>query len=287
MPGFITTADGADTTVTPLVTSSQEAMPMQMERVRFLPDPAALAQGFSPTGEHYPLVVRVEGAVQSAFPAGPPAPAEGEEEAGDDSAASDAEHLSESREPLNLIVVADVDILSDRLWVRVQNFFGQQIASAWANNGDFAINGLDNLTGNSDLISIRGQAVSQRPFTTVQALEREASTRFQATEQQLQEELREAEQKLAELQRSREAAGDNNLIMSAEQQAELDRFRQRQLEIRRELRQVRRELDRDIESLGSWLKFINIALIPLLLSIGALSVLWLRARDRAREEKTA
>jgi len=287
MPGFITTSDGADTTVTPLITSSQQAMPMQVERVRFLPDPAALNQGFSPTGEFYPLAVRVEGKARTAFPDGPPV---GDEsgaaaDAGEEDTAG-ADHLGESSQPLNLIVVADVDMLSDRLWVRVQNFFGQQIASAWANNGDFAINGLDNLTGDSDLISIRGQAISQRPFTTVQDLQREASTRFQATEQQLQEELREAEQKLAELQRSREAAGDNNLLMSAEQQAELDRFRQRQLEIRQELRQVRRELDRDIELLGSWLKFINIALVPLLLSIGALSVLWLRSRDRARETTT-
>lgn len=287
MPGFITAVDGAETTITPLISSSDQAMPMQVDRVRFLPDPSALAQGFSATGEVYALAVRVAGSVKSAFPDGAPPVEAAEGEESEDAAAEEVAHLSESQEPLNLIVVADADMLSDRLWVRIQNFFGQQIATAWANNGDFAINSLDNLTGNSDLISIRGQAVSQRPFTTVAALEREASARFQATEQQLQEELRETEQKLGELQSSREAAGDNTLLMSAEQQAELDRFRQRQLEIRKELRQVRRELDRDIEVLGSWLKFINIALVPLLISIGALSVLWLRARDRAVEAKAA
>lgn len=290
MPGFLQVADGATERVTPLITSSNEAMPMQVERVRFLPDPAALAQGFSATGEEYLLAARVGGSVSSAFPDGPP---EDDGEASDTTdgegsgSEAQAEHLGESQQPLNLIVVADVDLLSDRLWVRVQNFFGQQIATAWANNGDLTINGLDNLTGNSDLISIRGQAISRRPFTTVEALEREASDRFQATEQQLQEELQETEQKLTELQASREAAGDNALLMSAEQQAELDRFRARQLEIRQELRQVRRELDRDIDLLGNWLTFINIALIPLLISIAALSTLWLRARDRAREVKAA
>jgi ABC-type uncharacterized transport system involved in gliding motility auxiliary subunit len=260
--------------------------------VRFLPDPSQLYQGFAPTGEHYILAARLQGKVQTAFPDGAPAginqtdkqhDEQNKDEEKDEKSTSS--HLKESAEPVNVIIVADTDLLTDRLWVRQQNFFGQRIVAAWANNGDFITNALDNLTGNSDLISIRGRATSSRPFTTVEALEREANNRLLATEQQLQEELRETERKLTELQQSR--SDNNTLILSPEQQAELERFQQRKLEIRKQLRQVRRDLDKNIEQLGTTLKLINIALIPLLLSGIALCAVWMRARRRKMGAKPA
>jgi ABC-type uncharacterized transport system involved in gliding motility auxiliary subunit len=256
-------------------------MPIPAERMGLLPDPGQLQQGFEPTGETYILAARLQGMVKSAFPDGPPNNSTTE---GKDAASKDEEnpptttHLTESKTPINLIVVADTDLLTDRLWVRTQNFFGQRIVTAWANNADFVVNALDNLTGNNDLISIRGQAVSARPFTTIDAIEREANTRFLATEQQLQQELQETERKLGELQTAR--GDDNTMIFSPEQQAELDRFQQRKLEIREQLRKVRRDMDRDIERVGTVLKVVNIGLIPLLLSVLALAVVWIRHRRR-------
>ena len=285
LAGYFSSRENAETTLLPLLTSSKSAMPMAVDQVRFLPDPSQLYQGFAPTGEHYILAARLQGKVQTAFPDGAPAginqtdkqhDEQNKDEEKDEKSTSS--HLKESAEPVNVIIVADTDLLTDRLWVRQQNFFGQRIVAAWANNGDFITNALDNLTGNSDLISIRGRATSSRPFTTVEALEREANNRLLATEQQLQEELRETERKLTELQQSR--SDNNTLILSPEQQAELERFQQRKLEIRKQLRQVRRDLDKNIEQLGTTLKLINIALIPLLLSGVALCAVWMRARRR-------
>lgn len=279
LAGYLEAKEGAANTLEPLITSSELAMPIPAERMGFMPDPGQLQQGFEPTGETYVLAARLQGNVKSAFPDGPPKNSATEAE---DTASKDPEnsstttHLTESKTPINLIIVADTDLLTDRLWVRTQNFFGQRIVSAWANNGDFVVNALDNLTGNNDLISIRGQAVSARPFTTIDAIEREANTRFLATEQQLQQELQETERKLGELQTGR--GDDNTMIFSPEQQAELDRFQQRKLEIRKQLRKVRRDMDRDIEQVGTVLKVINIGLIPLLLSVLALAVVWMRRR---------
>src|SRR5690606_25590797 len=151
---------------------------------------------------------------------------------------------------------ADTDLLTDRLWVQVQNFLGQRLANAFANNGDPFINGLDILSGSRALIGTRGRATSSRPFTTAQALQRQAEDRFRETEQQLQQELSDTARRLNELQTGRNESGA--LVLSAEQRAELERFRDRQLEVRRELRDVRRQLNADIDSLGSWLKFLNV-----------------------------
>jgi ABC-type uncharacterized transport system involved in gliding motility auxiliary subunit len=227
----------------------------------------------------------------SAFPDGPPvaaddeAPADGdqatEEGADAESAGSEASsHLTESSEPANVIIVADVDLLSDRMWVQTQSFFGQQVANAFADNGAFAINALDNLSGSNDLIDVRSRATSARPFTRVEELRRQAEARFRETEQNLQRELEETERRLSELQSAREDAGD--LLMTAEQQAEIDRFIDRRIEIRQELRAVQRDLDRNIEQLGTVLKVTNIALVPVLLTIFVLAAMWRRTRRPGR-----
>ncbi len=179
------------------------------------------------------------------------------------------------------MLVGDVDILSDRLWVQAQNFLGQRLVTAFANNGDFVINALDNLSGSAALIGLRSRATYSRPFTTVEALRRQADLEFRATEDRLEAELTQTEQRLGELQAARND-GSSSLLMSPEQQTEIQRFLDQQVRIRQELRAVRRNLDADIDRLGTWLKVINIALVPVLLTLLALGVVVVRARRKAR-----
>jgi ABC-type uncharacterized transport system involved in gliding motility auxiliary subunit len=247
----------------PLLFSSTDATLVSADRVRFLPDPSELYRDFAATGERYPIAVRVRGSFKSAFP----------------EKANETGHIAESREPGNLILVADTDILSNRTWVQVQPFFGQQVFNAFANNGEFNVNAVDNLSGSSALISIRGRGTTQRPFARVEDLRRQAEQRFRDTEQRLQDELRQTEQRLNELQR---AKGDqqNALILSPEQQAEIKRFRDQKVQIRKQLREVRRNLDQDIERLGTTIKLINIALVPLCVVVIAILFHMRRAQRR-------
>jgi ABC-type uncharacterized transport system involved in gliding motility auxiliary subunit len=257
--GALAMLEDAALSLEPLVQSSTDAALVPADRLRFLADPATLFQDFVPTGTTYVLAGRLSGTAKTAFPE-----------------RSGAGHRSESAEPVEIVVVADSDVLSDRLWVQIANFFGQQVMNAFANNGDFVTNAVDNLTGSSALISIRGRATSARPFTTVERLRRQADARFREKERELQAELAETERTLNELQQQKDQT--QATVLSAEQRAELQRFQQRKVEIRRELRQVRRQLDADIESLGNWLKVINIALVPLLLTAGAIAFAWWRRR---------
>lgn len=256
--GFFALAKDSPSKLVLLLQSSDQSMAVPTERIKFLPDPSALLTGFKPSGEHYVIAGRLEGQFKTAFP-----------ERKDDG------HLAESKDKGEILLVADTDILSDRLWAQVQNFFGQKVLNAFANNGDLFLNAVDNLAGSSDLISIRGRATSQRPFTTVDALRRAADERFRAKEQELQKELSETERKINDLQSSK--SKDQALVLSPEQKAEIDNFMKRKVEIRKELRDVRRQLDADIERLGSKLKFLNIVLVPLLLTLAALGyAVWKR-----------
>jgi ABC-type uncharacterized transport system involved in gliding motility auxiliary subunit len=264
--GFITRKEDAAAALTPLVQTSDLAGPVAAASLAFMMDPEMLRRDFKPTGEHYTLAARVSGKVPSAFPNGAPG----------GTAPGAKPHLAAAENPINVVIVADTDLLTDRLWVQQQNFFGQRVSTAFANNGDFVVNALDNLAGSSDLIAIRGRATFSRPFVRVQELRREAENRFRVNEERLKQELQDTEQKLTELQASRKDG--NAMILSPEQAAELERFQDQRLAIRKELRQVQRNLDQDIESLGNWLKAINIGAMPVAISLISLAVLALRRR---------
>lgn len=270
LAGHFTLADGAKVKLTPLLTSSPEAELLPAARFQFLQDPGELLNGFTPTGMKYVLAARLEGPLKSAFPDGPPAAPDREQPV---DAALKAQHLA-STDNASIVLVGDVDVLSDRLWVQAQNFLGQRLLNTFANNGDFVINALDNLSGSADLIGLRSRAIYTRPFTRVEELRREADAKFRATEQQLQAELTDTERKLGELQSARN--DKSSVLMSPEQQQEIQRFLDQQAKIRSELRAVRRNLDASIDRLGTTLKVLNIAVVPILLTLIALIVVFVK-----------
>jgi ABC-type uncharacterized transport system involved in gliding motility auxiliary subunit len=266
--GFLTPIKGATTRFESILQTSDESEPMPASRFAMLFDPSSLRDGFKPTGQHYTIAARVTGKVKTMFPGGPPQGV---------TLANGEKALKESLKPLNLIVFADTDMLSDFMWVHEQNFFGQTVAQAWANNGDLVLNALDNLSGSADLISVRGRASYRRPFERVERLRQIADDRFRAKEQELEKELRDTEDKLTALQSKR--SDKSSLILTPEQEKELDQFQQEKVSIRKQLRAVRAGLDADIQSLGTTIKLLDILIVPLLL-IGALAIfaVWRRKR---------
>lgn len=276
MAGAVKAKQGADVTFEPLIHTSKEAVEFESSKFRFLPKVSSLAENFSPTGEEYAIAGRFQMQPNSAFPDGPPKSDEDEQS----EQVSSTAHLTKAKNTVNIIVVADVDMLTDRMWVNVQNFLGQEIYDAWASNGDFAVNAVDNLLGSSDLISVRGRATATKPFTRVEELRRQADDQFREQEQLLQNKLRTTEQKIAQLQSQRD--DQSSMILSPEQSAEIQRFQDEKLQVRKELRKVRHELDKNIHNLGAWLKAINIGLMPLILTILALVLSAIRIKKRVQ-----
>jgi len=258
---FALSKDVKDEKLTPLIQTTGDATTASSDKLKFLQDPSTLYTDYKPGGEHLIVAARLSGKFKTAFP----------ERSGEGA-------LKESKDEGQIILVGDTDILSDRLWVQIRPFFGQKIMNAFANNGDFAVNSLDNMAGSGDLISIRGRATSQRPFTTVEALKRSADERFRASEEELQKQLQDTERKLTELQSAK--TQDQAQILSPEQKTELDNFLKSKVEIRKKLRDVRRQLDADIEALGTKLKLVNIVLMPLLVTFAALAFAWWRVQRR-------
>ena len=278
--GHFTLLDGSTAEIEPLLTSSLDAALLPAIQVQMLSDPEMLQDGFMPTGESYILAARITGQLTTAFPDGQPQDIipDSEVAASIPEPSPASNNHTNSIENANVILVGDVDFLSDRLWVQRQNFLGQQLTTAFASNGDFVINSLDNLSGSAELIGIRARGTYSRPFTRVEALRRDADAQFRQTEQLLQAELTETETRLAELQAARTDEGA--LLASPEQQAEVQRFLDQQIRIRQDLRAVQRNLDQDIERLGVILQAINIVVVPLLLTLFALGTVALRRKRK-------
>ncbi len=236
-----------------LIASSSVSGSLDVIQFQTLSDPAELQQGFQSTGESYSVAVRLSGKSRSSFP----------EMSGEET------HIAET-EQLNVVIVADTDVLSDRLWVQVQNFFGQQVASAFADNGSFVVNLVENLSGSSALIEVRSRGQFSRPFVVVEELRRIAEAKYLRNAEDLQARLAETDRQLSELESAR--VDDGLLTLSPEQEAALVNFQGEKLRIRKELREVRHRLDQEIEQLGGKLKFINILLMPLLLTLALLGI---------------
>ena len=213
-------------------------------------------------GGPYVLAGRLTGSLKTAFP----------DRSGD-------RHLSVSKRAVNIVVVADTDLLSDRMWVQAQDFLGQQILNPFANNADFVYNAVDNLAGDDDLIQVRTRPTSNRPFERIEGVKRAAEVRYQDKARQLQQQLDDLEQKLAGLQPT--TADGKAQPLSRQQQEQLQQFQREKLRTRKELRQVQRQLNADIDAIGTRLKKINILAMPALVLLLTVLVA-LRRRWRRR-----
>lgn len=255
----------ASTRLIPLMQSSADAEVVPTQRVIDASNnPSNLLQGYQPQNQNYVIAARLRGPFVSAFP----------------ELAKRPGHLASSPANAEVILVADTDLLTDRLWVETQNFLGQPLLSAFANNGDLINNLVDNLSGSSALLSIRGRSSSQRPFTRVDALRHAADRKFLQKKQELESELADTKQRLSELQPTK---GERDTATSAEQKQEIEQFLRRQLAISKELRDVQHQLNAEIDALGMRLKVINIVVLPVLITIVGLLYGWRRVRRNRRQ----
>ena len=297
--GIIEPIDGAKTTIEPLITTSRDSTKIPAEKLMGLPDVAGLLAEFKPDNKRYILAAHVTGIAESAFPDGPPKPSEPAKPEGADPteakegetdtpppkpaetpAAPAIESLKQSAQPINVIVVADTDMLDDKFWMQKQEFFGQRVLVPTANNGDFVANAIEVLAGGEDLIGLRTRGTSARPFEIVEQIQSEAQARYSAEERELQAKLKETEAKLANLTGKDQTNAPTTL--SPEQTKAIEEFRADMVQTRRQLRDVQAALRSNIRRLKAGLEFLDIALIPIIVAAVAIFLGAVRLKRRSR-----
>ena len=282
--GFFTLKPGAKTEMKPLIFTSPQSEQIDVSEVNFFPDPGGLLSRFKSEDRSFPLAVRVTGPVKSIYPDGPPwdpivtkdgAGAEPDGEAGQEK----KKYLTESVKPINVVLVGDVDMLADKFWLQTRNLYGRQATAPVANNAEFIINILDNLSGSDELIGLRSRGLSYRPFIVTEEIRRDAEAKYRETEQQLALKLRDTEARLQELRGGGEGGSD---VLTDEQRQEIENFRGEVISVRQQLRDVQHALRKDIDALDTKLKVINIWAMPVAIAILALALFFVRQARRRR-----
>jgi gliding motility-associatede transport system auxiliary component len=298
--GILQKLKDATTTFTPLVFTSGQSEEIPVTKIMGLPDVQGLLDHFKSSGRRLVLAARISGIAHTAFPDGlpkPPAktaktapakhdPATTKPAAKDKTPATTVTgpspgEITTAKQPINVIVVADTDMLADRFWVDVQNFVGQRVAVPTANNGDLVTNSIDELSGGDALIGLRTRGTAERPFTLVKAIQRAADQRYQATERGLEKELKTTETKIKQLSGADTGTAANGNV-SLEQAKTLDSFREELLRVRRELRAVQLALRQDIDHLRAEMEFLDIGAIPILVGFVAIVLGLVRMNRRRR-----
>jgi ABC-type uncharacterized transport system involved in gliding motility auxiliary subunit len=283
-PGILTKIDGAGTTFTPILHTGPEAMQVDASKVGLGADPIALLRTYKAGGKPLVLAARVSGEAKSAFPEGRPQAEANKEPESSAESAKDAKpdeakgsHVAFGK--VNVIVVADTDLMADQFWVVRSQLLGQEVDIPNAQNAAFVIGALENLSGNDALIALRGRGVTNRPFTLVDNLRRQAERQFQEKEKMLSQRLSELQNQLAKL----ESSSGGLVILSEEQRRAAENSRSEMVKTRRELRDVKLALHRDIDRVDGWATFADIALVPL--AIGAIGTGWSLWRTRKRKDE--
>ena len=242
--------------IRPLLKTSEKSMRIDSEKISAMPDIVEIFRDFISSGEELLLAARISGQATSAFD--PPEDIRNDE-------AKNLDHIDKSKEDIQVIVVADSDILADRFWVQESNFLGQRVMIPTADNASFLINGLENLTGTPALSSLRGRGQLSRPFLVIEELRLRAEQNFRSKENALLQRLETLESQIGAIEIKGEK--DSDSLISEDDTRTIQNYRSEILSTRKELREVQRSLRSDIENLEGLLKFINIALIPIIFGI--------------------
>jgi hypothetical protein len=188
-------------TITPLIQTTKSAGVLGLEALTPPIEPRRLLKSFTPGNEPLTLAARLTGNVKSAYPEGaPPVDEESEAENKLEAEAVLPAHLAESAGPINVVLVADSDLLQDMFWSREENLFGQRITRRLADNADFVMASIDNLAGGRALAGVRARREIARPFTVVDEMAARAEREFLTQQQMLEERLTQTQQRIDELE---------------------------------------------------------------------------------------
>ncbi len=267
-PGILELVQGPKTDVKPIMSTGKRSMRIDARKVaRADPDAVGMFRDFKPSNKAITLAARITGPVETTFPKGPPP------------GLNVGEHLDRSRIPINVVVVADADMLHEKFWADRRMQQGNPVWVPFANNADFLVNTLDNLAGGEALIELRARRESSRPFHLVNEIRRASERRYRAKEKALMGRIQQTQVQLEALV-GREQARTGSEVLSSKERKKIEGLRAGVVAMRQELRGVQYSLRADIERLDGWLKFLNIGAMPLVLGVLTLFLLFLRRLGR-------
>jgi ABC-type uncharacterized transport system involved in gliding motility auxiliary subunit len=273
-----TAAPGLKQTV--LLKTSGNSQLVEKMMAQFGGDPG---KDFSPANKEYALAVRLTGKFKTSFPDGKPDTKEDDKDKEDKTKEAPKEKkqegLKESVKEGVVVLIGDSDFIYDNYCVQIQNFFGQRLITPRNGNLGLMQNLIEQLMGDSNLIAVRSRAVLNRPFDRVKEIQAQAELKYLSKVKQLEQDLSETQQKLNQLQQNKDK--NQRFVLSTEQRNEIARFHAKEAEVKKELKSVRKQLRKDIDSLENRLKWLNVAGMPFLVTVAGIALAMVKRNKTA------
>jgi len=234
---------------------------------------------FKPTDKEMTLALRLTGKFKTAFPDGKPSTEEKKDDTDKENKDQSKDKpkedsLNEGKSENVVYLVGDADLMYDNFSVRKLPFFG--IVQPFNGNLTFVQSLVEQMAGDSDLIGVRSRASIRRPFLVVEQMRAKAQRAYQDKIAKFEKEVQEAQTRISEIQNKKE--GNQRFILSKEAQAELRSLQEKQAKANKDLRNLRKELRQEEESLQNRLKWLNIAAMPLAVTLAGLVLAGIRRK---------
>lgn len=267
---------------TVLINSTKDAQGISS----FIADkPEVVFRNFNPVNKSFDLALSLAGRFRTAFPDGRPAaePVKDDKKDKDEKAAPKNEKvLKESIKDGTVFLVADSDILVNDACVQVtKTSIGQSVYVRVNDNINFLQNIVEYLCGDSDMIGIRCRQIIPRPFTAVMKIRSQAERKYKDKILEIERDLKTTQDALNRLQK--EKGTDQQFVLSPQQQEELKKFKAKEAGAKLELKKLRKQLRKDIDSLENTLKWVNIVMMPLIVALFGIGLaIYKRRRTSAK-----
>lgn len=263
-----------------LIASSKEQSQL-VESFMAQMGPANIVNDFKADDQKYTLVTKLTGTFPTSFPDGKPSSEEDDSEE-KETTETDPTHLTESSGSPSVILVGDVDFIFDQFAYSVMNFLGQVIAQPQNGNSNLFLSMVEQMGGDENLIAIRGRGSLSRPFTKFKELRLAAEKKVQARRDEIEKDLEEAQAKINSLQELKQE-GQQRLVLSTEQKATLKEFREKEVKARQDLKEIQKELNKDINAVQRNWQIVQIVLVPFIVALlGVATAIYKRKRTAAK-----
>ena len=265
---------------TPLITTTNRGGTFTISNsyeLMFL-DGESLMKKFSDGTEPVTMGYLITGRLKSSFPNGIEVESESPDPNDPNETVTTTKHitgLKEAQQDCVVAVFSDVDFISDNMAYQ-SSFFGKIVVG---DNATLMLNAIDDLSGSSELVSIRSRGNYKRPFTAVDEIKRKAEAETAEEVEKINMQIAGFQNELNSILSSAKEGQEEVIgssIVQKKQQVEL-KIHQAQ----RQLRQVKMTRREKIEHLGNRLRQANMLAAPVVILIIAI-VLGVRRGIRKR-----
>jgi ABC-type uncharacterized transport system involved in gliding motility auxiliary subunit len=222
------------------------------------PKAAEAAAAAAPATASTPAISVAPAPAASPTPAtaGTPADAPKEAAAAAPAAPTDGTILESSNTEGSVILFSDADMMYDAFCVQQDPMTGGLIATN--SNLPLILNSVEILSGGGDLLQVRSRASTQRPFTKMDELREDVEKVFRPVLAQKQAEMDKIAQEMGPLRVK------NGQLADPSQIKKLEELMKKQKDINKDIRNIKKDQNKDIDYTQSIITILNVFGVPLL-----------------------